>query len=209
MADISELYPFIRLHAKNAPEMTMSLAIKHATREFCRKTWWHRRTLEVQAIAGQAYYVLTPPQENEDIIGVVSVEYGAGNYILSPDQREYWTYTSGVVKSFAFEPPSNLQLLPYPSSNETNPPLMLVRTANCIKLDSPTIPDEIVRKHDQTVSMGAIGYLCSMPSEGWTNPKIAEDSKREFNMGMLSAKSEAIFGHTPRNLNMVLPRFSF
>lgn len=208
MAALSLLYPIVRLHAKNAPEITMDLAIRHAAREFCRKTWWLRRTIAVQVVAGQAYYVLSPAEASEDILGVVAVEYGEDYGPLQPDQREWHRYRAGCVSHYAFEPPSRLQLMPYPADTETYLPEMLVRTANCPTIDADTIADEVVNEMDHAIAHGALSYLLSMPDEAWSNPRLSQDMRKMFEMDMLSAKSDSIFGHVHRGQSIKLRSFN-
>ena len=207
MAAFSSLYSLIRFHVKNAPDVTIDEAIRHATREFCRRSYWLRETIEVDTIAGEAYYDIEPADPvNQEIIGVIAVE-DESYTPLRPATQQLVRYTTGHPRYFIFLPPSTLELIPYPSATETNLETYVVRVALQPTLVSVVVPDDIIREHDQTVAYGAINYLASMPSEGWSNDKVADMAFKMFRNGCADAKSDASFGKTPWDSTMQFGRF--
>lgn len=207
MAAFSSLYSLIRFHVKNAPDVTIDEAIRHSVREFCRRSYWLRETIEVTSIAGQAFYDIEPADpDNHEIIGVVAVENESFTPLL-PSTQQLVRQVTGYPRYFIFLPPSTLELIPYPSATEANLETYVVRVAMQPTLTSTLVSDDILREHDHTVAFGAVHYLASMPSEGWSNDKVADKAFKLFRNGCADAKSDASFGKTPWDSTMQFGRF--
>lgn len=208
MAAFSALYPLVRLYIKMAPEATMDTAIRHACREFCRRTWWFQRTILVQTIVGTAYYDLDSGNAEDEILGVRAVENPVTHCPLYPVSQEMVRFMEGKPRWYMFQPPDTLEINPYPSATETDLPELRVRIALQPTMVSSVLPDEVLREHDQAISDGAIAYLAGLPLEAWSNDKLATIYRQSFNEKMRVAKSDQMFSKAARDQSIELQAFN-
>lgn len=207
MADFSILYPQIRLFCRSAPDITIDHAIREATREFCRKTWYVRETITITEVADEPYYTLVPTSDQTEVIGVVAAQRD-DCALLPPTSQEEVRQKDGTPKTWIYLPPSTLELQPYPAADLTEYKDISVRIAISPILTSTELPDAPFHRYDKEIAYGAISYLASIPGENWTSDKVAAMAEARFHEGMRHAKSDAIFGHKPWGKNVRLVPFN-
>lgn len=206
MAAFSELYTQVRLYCKGVPDITIDDALRLSAREFCRKTWYCTRTIDVVTTPGQAFYDIAPvDDDNEQIVGIKAVE---GEKILLPAKQESIKYEVGQPCVYIYLPPSTIELLPYPKPTETNLPEYRVRIAVTVTSNATILPDDLFPDFEQAIAYGAIKYICSMPGENWSNDDKAKMAEMKFVEGMRHAKTKAVFGHQHWNNQVSSGRFA-
>lgn len=192
MAALSRLYVQVRLACKGVPDVTIDDAVRISAREFCRKTWYCTRTIEVTEVAGAAFYDVAPESSNEEIIGIKAVE---GERILYPTRQEDVKYEEGNPRNYIYLPPSTLELVPYPAADELDLETYRVRIVITPTVDCTELPDDLFPDFEQTIAYGAIRYIAEMPGELWTNEAVVTRAEKKFAEGLRHAKTKAVFGH--------------
>lgn len=207
MASLESLLPLVRRHAAGCPDFVILDALRYAAREFCRDSWFVKRTLEVPLYAGQAFYDLEPESADEEIIGVDAVQYLG--LPLEPADPKAVFQRSGSPRVFLWLPPATLEIAPYPSADAgslVDP--MFVSVVVQPKETAATYPDDIQREFDHCIADGAVARVCGVEGAAWSSPRLALKHGQIFYTSKMNAKGKALRAHMPRGLRVQPVRFA-
>lgn len=194
---------------RRCPEPTLVKAIRDAAREFCRHTQWLRRELEIATEADVAQYDLITDTADAmlEIIGVrvVTIESASTRKRwINPSDPMSWNPGAepGAPSTWTYVPESQVALWPTPDDVYT-----LTCTVICQPLDdTEELPDDLLRKWDQTLSAGALAYLLSLPKEDWSNPNEGLVQRRMFLAGINDARNDVSRGYNTGTVMVRIPR---
>jgi hypothetical protein len=205
MATLESLLPLCRRHAPGCPDFVLIEALRRAAREFCRDSWFARRSIEVQLVAGQGFYDIEPDDEAEEIIGADAAEY-QGNPLGPADQKEV-PQTTGKPRCWVFLPPATVEFVPYPAEDATD--LDVVRVSVIVQptAAATTVGDDIARLFDEALADGAVAIVCGDEQAAWSSPQLAAKHGQRFYTAKMNAKGKALRAHQPRGLRVQPVRF--
>jgi len=206
MATLESLLGLVRREAAGCPDFVLIDHLRHAAQEFCRDSWFARRSIEVTLVAGQAFYDLTLADAAEEIIGIDAAEY-QGNPLYPAEQKDVAQKT-GKPYWFIFLPPAALELVPYPAEDATgltDP----VRVSVIVQptAAATTLGDDIVRQWDHAIADGAIARACGTEGAAWFSAGKVQLHGQRFYTAKMNAKGKALRGHQPRGLAVQPRRF--
>ena len=204
MATLESLLPLCRRQAQGCPDFLLLDALRHAAREFCRDSWFARRTLELMLEPGISHYDLVPEHPEEEIIGVDAVEH-RGRALL-PAEPKALAQRAGSPAAWLWLPPATLEVAPYPPPDAIAPqePL-LVSVVVQPTAEAQSLGDDLLRQHDHALAEGALARVCALEGAAWSSPQLAARHGLLFHAAKVNAKGAALRGHQPRGLR-VLPR---
>lgn len=206
MAYLDSLLPLVRRHAAGCPDFVIIDALRHAAREFCRDSWFVKRSIDVPLLGGQAFYDLTPASGDEEIIAVDAVEYRGEP--LDPVDPKAVPQKPGAPCAFLWLPPATLELAPFPPHDATGlddpvyASVVVQPTAA-----AATYPDEIAREFDHALADGAIARACGVEGAAWSSMALAAKHGQLFYTAKMNAKGKALRAHLPRGLRVQPVRF--
>lgn len=197
MATIDNLYSDIRRIAKNCPELTLDFYLKETVRDFCQKTWYYQKTIDLPLGVEESYYPLELDSEDQ-IIAVKNVTFN--DTPIHPGRPEDINSTSSGNYPWCwfFEPRSTLVLRPFPSEVKATDKC-LVRVVLQPVDGSENVPEVIFRQYRETIAAGALASILMVPGEVWSNSNLAMVHMNRYNQGVNKAKSDRMFGHVPSN----------
>lgn len=206
MATFESLLPLCRRHAPGCPDFVLIDALRRAAREFCRDSWYARKSIEVQLVAGQGFYDIEPDDDAEEIIGIDAAEY-QGEPLIPAEQKEVLQQT-GKPRFWTFLPPETVEFTPYPAEDATD--LGVVRLSLIVQptAAAETVGDDIARLFDQALADGAVAIVCGDEQAAWSSPQLAAKHGQRFYTAKMNAKGKALRGHQPRGLRVRPVRFA-
>ncbi|MDM4773065.1 hypothetical protein [Solimonas sp. SE-A11] len=207
MTPLDSLLPLCRRQAPGCPDFLLLEALRHAAREFCRDSWFARRTLELALEAGVSHYDLVPEDGAEEIIGVDAVEYRGQP--LQPADPRMLPQRPGRPSAFLWLPPATLELAPYPPEDAADlgePVWVSVIVQPAAEADS--VGDDIARQYDHGLADGALARVCALESAAWSSPQAAARHGLLFHAAKINAKGHALRAHLPRGLRVLPRRFA-
>lgn len=193
-----DVFPELRRQTKGCPDITRQDAVIRAAREFCRRSWYVLRIVDIAVTGNVQNYNLVPPGD-EEVIGVkfVQVDGKALHPAMPEDQDPSIANTKPSV--FTFTPPNVLSLFPIADKNYANG---LVLAAVQPILNAETLPREIQQAYHEVIGYGALAWILEMPGETWSNPQMSDLYARKFGAGCSLAKLAAMKSFSPRNLRV-------
>lgn len=200
MATIASLLPLLRPSVKGVPDFVATEAILRSARDFCRKTWYCRRTIEVALIAGEKYYDLSPESDTEQIIGIKSIQYR--DQILAPTSPEEMRTNGeeGDPCAYFVEDSDTVAFYPTPRNTESN--VCYARVAVQPSSDAEDLPDDLVVEFEQAIIDGAIMWLTRMEGQAWTNYEVSAKMEALYGQAVHRAKADAMRARQPFNLRI-------
>lgn len=187
MATIDSLIDDIRGRVAVAlPDKGYRDALRWAAREFMRKTYWLRETVEPGVVEGTDAYALIALTADTEVFAIQAAQLGS-DYLTPATQEEVAPETRGW---YMFEPPNIIQLSWSPTAADALLSL-LVRCVLVTKTDATTIPDSVLRKWDTTISYGALLRLFSMKAAPWFDAALADHYEKLWTADILLAAQEA------------------
>ncbi|AXQ30449.1 hypothetical protein D0B54_17975 [Solimonas sp. K1W22B-7] len=206
MGALESLLPLCRRQAQGCPDFLLLDALRQAAREFCRDSWFARRTLEVSLLPGVSHYDLTPPDADEEVIGVDAAEY-RGRPLQPADPRQL-PQRSGRPACFLWLPPATLELLPYPPADASglDEPLRVSAVVQPTA-QAQTLGDDLLQHWDQALAHGALARVCAMEGAAWSSPQLATRHDLLFYAARINAKGSALRAHMPHGLRVQPRRF--
>lgn len=205
MATIESLLPLCRRHAAGCPDFVLIEAVRYAAREFCRDSWFLRRTLSVSLNPGQGYYDLVIEGGAEEVIGVDAVTLqGAPLQPLDPKEVPQ---KPGKPRGWMYLPPATLELAPYPAPDATGLEPVLVSVIVQPIADADSLGDDLVRQFDHALADGAVARVCALDGAAWSSPDLSARHGLLFHTAKMNAKGKALRAHQPRGLAVRPVRF--
>lgn len=187
-----DLLSLCRPRAKNCPDITLKAGLQWALIEFCQRSWYYQRTLNISVRGVDVD--LSNTLDDAQIIAVADV--ACDGFALQP--RENWAEsgryaTGGGPRAWSFTPPAMLSVLPdVPQEVEVQVRLVL-------QPENGIVPDDIYRNFRLNIVDGALFWILSTPEEVWTNPQLASFHMQRFAIGINTAKRKQINGEMPRD----------
>lgn len=207
MASLESLLPLVRRHAAGCPDFVIIDALRYAAREFCRDSWFVKRTISVELAAGQAFYDLAPESADEEIIGIDAAEYQGRP--LDPADPKAIPQKTGKPCAFLWLPPATLELAPYPAADATglddpvSVSVVVQPTATAL-----TYPDAVQREFDHAIADGAVARVCDVEGAAWSSQALVMKHGQKFYISKMNAKGKALRAHLPRGLRVQPVRFA-
>lgn len=200
MATIDSLLPLLRPSIKGCPDEAARRAIRRAARDFCRKTWYCRRSITIDLVEDQKYYDLAPESEDEEIIGVKSMQYR--DQILTPTSPEEMRTSSdgGSPAAYFVDTSNSIAFYPTPDADEAD--VTYARVAIQPTDDTDTLPDDLVIEFEQAIIDGALMWLFRMDGQPWTNYDASMKLEALYGQAVHRAKSDAMRARQPFNLRI-------
>lgn len=206
MGALESLLPLCRRQAQGCPDFLLLDALRQAAREFCRDSWFARRTLEVSLLPGVSHYDLVATDADEEVIGVDAAEY-RGRPLQPADPRQL-PQRRGRPACFLWLPPATLELLPYPSADATGlEEPVLVTAVVQPTAQAQTLGDDLLQRWDQALVHGALAQVCAMEGAAWSSPQRVPRHDLLFYAAKINAKGNALRAHMPRGLRVQPRRF--
>lgn len=175
---VSELRPYIRLLAPNAPNPIIDMAVVDAARELCRRTHAWRYTLEAGDLSKEGTYIVMSPPTDAVILKPWTIDYADDGTLTPATEAQLtrkvspgWRDDTGTPTHYVFEAPDTLILYPWLSTISMSD--LKVRVSLMPELGVTELPDRIATQHSETIRNGALARLFAMPGRSWTNPQLA------------------------------------
>lgn len=191
---IDELLPLIAATVRRCPTTLLRRAYLDAARELCQQSQWLRMTVQGNLVSGVREYSLGNDDHVEVVnIGPVSGQQDPSNGIqfwpIVVSDPTMWdpNLLPGQPVRYAYIPEGNVAFDPVPSQAFGVTVSLIVQP----RLGQTVIPTSLISKWDNELRSGALGYLCGIPGEPWTDPIKAEKYDREFSSGIANAKADA------------------
>lgn len=198
MINYSEYYREIRPMVGLCPDFIIDYALNRAVREFCRQSWVYEKTLLMDEVADQKVYDLDIGSE-EEVLNVISVARDdvALKSVRATDMNQT---TDGFPQAFSFEPPESLILYPTPSDNNTG--ILKARAVLMPSLSSRVVPEMLDRLYRSYIVFGTLSYLQETQDDAWSNPQMAMENRRRFEVGIAEAKGQRARGFSSRGMRI-------
>lgn len=171
-------------------------AIKRAVIEFCAGSWiWHHIPANIDVVAGQAAYDLTPPA-GTDITTVMDVAFNAvpltnKSVTWLDNDLPGWRTTQHTPKHYTQITTEGLILAPVPESNITGGlSLSLVLQPS---QDSTGFPSWICNQFIYTLVDGALAALMLTPQKTWSDAANGAFREGRFRDAISNARASAAF----------------
>ncbi len=192
MKTLDDLLLEVKQWVKNCPDVTIKYALRVKVQEFCRESWLYQTSISLPLMDNTPNYSLE--LTDSQVISVKAVLY---NDVPIRSARPEDVWVTGVGKgprSFFFEPPSMVVLVPTPT--EVNDDTCLVRLILQTADGSDQIPEVIFREFKEGIVSGAVAMICSMPEQVFTNATVYNMKQMEYMYAISKAKNKRMFGYT-------------
>lgn len=207
MATTSDFYTEIRRNCRGVTNPSMDAAILRAAREFCRETWFIRRTQVISTSAKLAQYDIVSPV-NEETIALKHAQLTDADGKTAPLRFGYQTYANPNLTDGR---PSQLYFVPYTSLTLAPPPdgvyQLTIELITQPRHSGVYIPDELLTGWDQALGNGALAWLMLQAQNPWANAALAQQNKVMFDQAIVAGRRQAAFDFTPNQQVWVNPGF--
>lgn len=191
-AFLPQVLPFV----SDCPQIVALDAIKHASIEFCEKTYyWQYDSLSMSSVADPSIYIVTLPPDTM-LVDVFEVFFN-GRPLVPKSADELaniyrftdWRSESGEPVYFTFNMPGVLQVVPSSQSNTTS---ALSLRAVLAPTRTATSIDTLVYQHQlDVIAKGARARLHAMVGQPFYDNAASALERKEFLTGIGEAKIKA------------------
>lgn len=182
-------------HCPNCPEIAMFNAIRNAAIEFCDKTWYLTHDC-YPIIAEEGIGVYTPDTPaGTKMIGLFDIFYDERPmYPKDEDtlRRMYglrdFRHVHGTPRWFYQKDPNEVTVVPMPDKMGAGFNLRM-RIALAPLRASTSAADSLYERYAETIAMGALSRLKSVPNQPYSNPQEALALQRLWGAKLAEVRS--------------------
>lgn len=196
---VSELEPFIVMHAPDAPSDILQHVIREATVRFMRRTRVAVDEAVLHTQCGVQDYRIEMPDCRE-LIAVEAVEPDIGSAYSAP-------FPGQGMHGWDWMKDGRHPVI-YLGASPKDGDCLQVQYSWTIGRDDCDIPDFIYEEWEEAIKHGALSELLLMPNQEWTRPNIAERHAEQFMWLVADAKARKWHNYTQGPLQMTAPPFA-
>lgn len=207
--NVSKFLPLVQPYAPHASDPAVMQALRKAAIEFCEQTRCWRHMIRL-TISRQDYPAIAPayaaihefetvtfnddtpltPVQFSDVEHADFSEQGAPRYITQtgPSRISILPFSDGVLDISVFLKPRHGD--EYALSPDSAPENVY-----------DTVPDFLFTLHGEVIAAGALSRLLLLPGQPFTDPKMAEYFRADF-----QRRAERVFNHNVRGQQRARPR---
>jgi hypothetical protein len=213
MALIVDLLQETAQKIRRAPEPTLVTAYREAARKLCLESRWLRRNAEpilTEADDNQYLLTLSSVDAGLEIISVRTIiadnQQGTpqSSWRMGPSDPTTWnpSVQPGAPWTYAYVPEAEVALFPTPDGEYE------LATVVCVQptIDAEEIPDDLVRKHNRAMTIGALAYLYGIPGQAWSDAQSALVNARAFQAAINNATADVQRGYQMGTVMARIPR---
>lgn len=184
----------IALVARKCPSTTLRRAYVKAMRDWCSETRWLRENITGATVAGQQLYSLGDDPYRE-IIAIYAMS-GTDNsgvvpqtFIIPASDSGSWAPEAQQNRPtrYAYVPEGQFALWQIPNRVYSLTVTVVLQPKDQVA----QIPAEPLRKYSSGIEAGALMHLLRLPSQPWTDLKMAEKYETIWNACVSNGKAEA------------------
>jgi hypothetical protein len=216
MAQLSALYPKVRLHAEGVPTPVMDRFILDTARYFCTNSLAYRETASsVTVVAGTAEYSISLAATTDEVVQPIYAEFhdSAGSvYKLNPttdemlrEAVENWRNRTGTPKLYFAPEMGKIRLFPNPDIAGTIEELVVAkRPTNGALL----LPDYLYDNWQDEIALGVAAKILMVPEKDWSNWTIGYRYWKMFEADVKEVRRKVRYGLTGAPMQVVIPRIT-
>lgn len=215
MTEYEAFLPYVLPDAPGCPEVVAIQAIRNAAIEFCEKSLVIVRDHEpITVVTGVVDYDLEPPTDM--LVTKVMQAWMENNPIepMFPDivreaavyNRLFSSYNSAPSRptSYLQKDERTISIWPRPDKKYVNG--LTLRVALKPTRSSDSVEDVVFEDYAEVVAAGALSKLMMSNNRPFTNLPLSTARRNEFLIGMNTARSRSVHGHTRSNLSVRMRR---
>lgn len=211
---IADILPSLIVDVPTCPDFTAKSALVRAAIELCvHSSAWNEVQDPITLIDGVSVYdIEAPPDAAVSLIMEVSV---GSNQVLPTtilqvrDLMPDWQTAVGNRPLHYAAPTGGSTVRVFPIPKDSNRARMTLRVAYQPTLTAASLPDFLVNKHLDTLLCGARSRLFMMPKKDWSDPKLADYNKQQFDADKTDLRIVVLHGEVPSQLTVRARRFGF
>ena len=197
MATIDDYLAYVSPEVEGCPRGVMIRELTGAAIQFCRKSHYIRKTLNITLVDGQRNYGLDLGADWETIEAVL-VEYGAREVCIKGGAylnyyHPGWRTEAGSEPFFCYlESAGTINVFPLPDAQVTGS--IDVKCAVKPARSSTEWINDLYEDYVECIAHGAKGKLLAIKSGDWYDPRQASYCLSEFRKGYMDAKRRVFTG---------------
>lgn len=195
---VIELLSEVTQICRECPTATLVQAYVSAVRQFCNKSRWLVRRVDMATEAGTAVYRV-PGLEFEEVIGINAMSLAENATTITALTESFSDGWNPNPPNPSGEPPSEYQYVPEGRFALYRTPAQVYALALTAVLQpkaaAVSIDATLLTSWDFALQAGALAYLLALPRTPWTDKAEAQVQEAKFRAHMNQATSSAQRGY--------------
>lgn len=192
----SIMYDLVIPYLPGADTPIIDASIRKAVREFLKRTTLQRETFQFTAVPGTARYQLNATTGQVSSVLAVYRDDDAYPLPVATEEDRRRHVTGSIARPGWWSPlPTQIEVWPTPVAGN----VFTVEAAITLPQDATELPDGLYESYGETIAMGVLAVMYSMPGKPWTSNNAAQTAGRGFSAEIKTLRGRLRDGGQPNH----------